>query len=133
MKSILRVTTLSLALLLAAPNVLQAQDKKIAAGTYELVPDANFSGGGFDVAAVLVEFTETHMTAFMQGQLLVKSKITIVGDEMIVEDLEGQVACPGIAKFRLSFTEKGFRMTPVEDPCAERGAILAQVTMVKKG
>jgi hypothetical protein len=132
MKSLLRLLLVPAILvsLLAAEG--GAQEKKVTPGLYEMVPDANFSAG-FDPNGVIIEFTDALMTATMQGQLLVKSKISLAGDIMTVEDLEGQVACPGIAKFKVSFTEKGFRMTPVEDPCAERGAVLAQVTMVKKG
>lgn len=132
MLSFFRRLCLPLALLATVPMAAGAQDKKIAPGMYELVADANFSAG-FDVTGVVVEFTETTMTAMMQGQLLVKSKIAISGDIMTIEDIEGQVACPGIAKFKVTISDKGVRMSPVEDPCAERGAVLAQVTMVKKG
>lgn len=132
MKRFLRTLLLPLLVVALAPDVSGAQGKTIPAGTYAMVPDPTFSAD-FDPAGVSIDFTATEMTATMQGQLLVKSKISVAGDIMTIEDLEGQVACPGIAKFKVTFTEKGFRLTPVEDPCAERGAILAQVTMVKKG
>ncbi len=132
MKNILRSLLLPLLAVALIPTLGSAQDKKITPGLYDMVPDANFSAG-FDPAGIVVEFTDTHMTATMQGQLMVKSKITLSGDMLTIEDLEGQVACPGIAKFKVTFTDKGFRMAPVEDPCAERGAVLAQITMVKQG
>jgi hypothetical protein len=132
MKALFRFVLVIAAVALMVPAESGAQEKKITPGIYEMLPDANYSAG-FDPNGVVVEFTEGTMTATMQGQLLVKSKISLAGDIMTVEDQEGQVACPGIAKFKVTFTDKGFRMSPVEDPCAERGAVLAQVTMVKKG
>ncbi len=131
MKSIIRAFVL-LAVAFAAPVALEAQAKKIPPGLYQVVPDANFSAP-MDVAGILVEFTDTHMTATMQGQVMVKSRISFAGDVVTIEDLEGQVACPGTAKYKVSTTDKGIRITPVEDPCPERGQILSQVTMVKKG
>ena len=131
MKTLLRLLLVPALLLFLVPSGGGAQEKKVTPGLYDMVPDANFSAD-FDPNGVIIEFTDAVMTATMQGQLLVKSKFSLTGDIMTVEDLEGQVACPGIAKFKVTFTEKGFRMTPVEDPCAERGAVLAQVTMVKK-
>lgn len=132
MKSLLRLLLLPALLVSFRSAEGGAQEKKIIPGLYEMVPDANFSAD-FDPTGVVIELTDVQMTATMQGQLLIRSKISLSGDIMTVEDLEGQVACPGIGKFKVSFTDKGFRMTPVEDPCAERGAVLAQVTMVKKG
>lgn len=132
MKSLLRLLLAPAFVLLLAPALAGAQAKKVTPGLYELVPDAGFSAN-FDPNGVVVEFTDASMTATMQGQLLVKSKISLEGDIMTLEDLEGQVACPSIAKFKVTFTDKGFRLTPMEDPCPERGSVLAQVTMVKKG
>jgi hypothetical protein len=132
MKALFRLLMVPALLALLVPGETSAQEKKVTPGLYEMVPDANFSAD-FDPNGVIIEFTDAQMTATMQGQLLVKSKISLAADIMTIEDLEGQVACPGIAKFKITFSDKGFRLTPVEDPCPERGAILAQVTMVKKG
>lgn len=131
MKSFLRLLLIPLLVALVLPSDAAAQDKKFTPGTYAIVPDANFSAG-FDPTGLVVEFSATEMVATMQGQLMVKSKISLTGDIMTIEDLEGEVACPGMAKYKVSFTDKGMRMSPVEDPCAERGAVLSQITMVKK-
>lgn len=131
MKSFLRLLLIPLLVALALPSDAAAQVKKLAPGVYTMVPDANFSAG-FDPTGLLVEFSATEMVATMQGQLMVKSKITLTGDILTLEDIEGEVACPGMAKYKISFTDRGMRMSPVEDPCAERGAVLSQITMVKK-
>ena len=131
MNATLRALVLPLALLAAAPATGVAQ-VKIPAGTYEMVPDSNYAAG-FDVAGVTVEFTETTMAALQGGALLVKSNIKLDGDIMTLSDVEGQVACPSESKYKVTVTAMGVRLTPVEDPCSERSAVLAQVTLVKKG
>lgn len=131
MKSLLRALLLPLALLLAVPASSEAQTK-IPPGTYSLVPDATFNVD-FDVSSVVIEFTENTMTATAGGTILVKSSFTIAGDMMTITDLEGQVACPSVSKYKVTISEKGIRVTPVEDPCAERSSVLAQVTFVKMG
>lgn len=131
MKNLLRAFVLPLALLLVAPAAAEAQ-VKIPVGTYELVPDANYTAG-FDVAGVIVEFTETTMTASQAGTVLVKSTTRMNGDVITMTDVEGQVACPSPATYKVTVSAKGVRLAPVEDPCAERSAVLSQVTLVKKG
>ena len=114
MKSLLRALVLPLALLTAVPAVSEAQ-AKIPPGIYSLVPDPTYNVD-FDASAVVVEFTENTMTAMAGGALLVKSSFTIAGDAMTITDLEGQVACPSVAKYKVTVTDKGIRVTPVEDP-----------------
>ena len=130
MKSLLRLLVLPLAFLALASVSAEAQ-VKIQPGSYELLPDSNYSAG-FDVAGVVIEFTETTMTALQMGNVLVKSMIKRAGDVLTLTDVEGQVACPSESKYKLTTSPKGFRLTPVEDACAERAAVLSQVTFVKK-
>ncbi|MGQ0649397.1 MAG: hypothetical protein ACT4P7_17730 [Gemmatimonadaceae bacterium] len=131
MKSLLRAFVLPLALIVAVPGDGAAQTK-IPPGSYELVPDSNYSAG-FDVSGLVLDITETTMSALQAGTVLVKSTLTFSGDVVTLNDTEGQVACPGAAKYKVTITQKGVRLTPVDDPCAERSAVLAQVTLVKKG
>ena len=130
MKSLLRALVLPLALLVTVPAASDAQ-AKIPPGTYGLVPDATYNVD-FDVSSVVIEFTENTMTALAGGTILVKSSFTIAGDVMTITDLEGQVACPSVSKYKVIISDKGIRVTPVDDPCAERSAVLAQVTFVKR-
>lgn len=130
MKTLLRALVLPLALLAAVPATSAAQ-VKIPAGTYSMVPDANYSAG-FDVSGVVVEFTEGTMTASQAGTVLVKSTTKMSGDVITLTDVEGQVACPSPATYKVTVSAKGVRFAPVEDPCAERSAVLAQVTLVKQ-
>ncbi len=125
-----RTLILPLLVVAALPLVASAQ-AKIAPGMYQMIPDANFSGG-IDVAGIDIEFTESTMTATQGGAVLVKSTFTLVGDMVTLVDTEGQVACPSSSKYKITMTEKGFRMTPVEDACPERAGVLAQVSLVKK-
>lgn len=131
MKTLLRTFALPLALLAVVPTASAAQ-VKIPAGSYEMVPDANYSAG-FDVSGVVVEFTEGTMTASQAGTVLVKSTTRMNGDVITLTDVEGQVACPSPATYKVTVSAKGVRLAPVEDPCAERSAVLAQVTLVKRG
>jgi hypothetical protein len=73
------------------------------------------------------------MTASHAGTVLVKSTTKINGVVITLTDVEGQVACPSPATYKVTVSPKGVRLAPVEDPCAERSAVLAQVTLVKKG
>ena len=129
MKALIR-SLLAVALLAIAAPAATAQ-AKIPKGTFELVPDANFAAG-FDVTGILVEFTDSTMTATQAGNLVVKSKLVVSGEFVMLTDLDGQAMCPGEAKYQFKATEKGFRMIPVEDPCAERAAIIGAITLVKK-
>jgi hypothetical protein len=130
MKTLLRALVLPLAFLLVAPEA--SAQVKIPTGTYEMVPDANYSAG-FDVTGIVIEFTESTMTASQAGTVLVKSTTKMNGDVITLTDVEGQVACPSPATYKVTISQKGVRLAPVEDPCAERSAVLAQVTLVKKG
>ncbi|MCC6317396.1 MAG: hypothetical protein IT361_06840 [Gemmatimonadaceae bacterium] len=132
MKNLLRALFVTLALLaVVAPSSAAAQ-VKIPAGNYELVPDANYAAG-FDVSGIVVEFTESTMTAIQAGTVLVKSTTKMNGDVITLTDVEGQLTCPSPATYKVAISAKGVRFTPVEDPCAERSAVLAQVTLVKRG
>lgn len=131
MKSLLRVLLFPVALLLAVPGEGAAQ-AKIAPGSYSLVPDSTFAID-FDLSGVVLDITETTMTATQQGNLLVKSTLSYEGNIVTLNDTDGQAACPTASKYRLSVTPKGVRMTPVEDACEQRSVILSQVTLVKQG
>jgi hypothetical protein len=131
MKSLFRLLVLPFALAVLLPAGAAAQ-VKIAPGSYEMVPDSNYTAG-FDVTGIVIEFTETTMTALQMGNVLVKSSLSFAGDVLTLTDTEGSVACPSASTYKVSVTPKGVRMTPVQEACAERGAVLGQVTLVKKG
>ena len=108
MKTLLRALVMPLALLAFVPGTSAAQ-VKIPAGTYEMGPDSNYSAG-FDVAGIVVEFTETTMTASQAGTILVKSTTKMAGDVITLTDVEGQVACPSPAPYKVTVTAKGVRI-----------------------
>ena len=111
-----------------------AAPKKIAAGTYQIVPDSNFSGG-FDVTGFTMRFDgDSLMMVEQNGTMMTRSRIAYEGENLTWSDLEGELMCPGTAKYKLVFSEGGskIRLTPVEDGCAERSAIIAQISLVRK-
>lgn len=131
MRHILRsLFILPVALLLAAPTA--SAQVKIAPGAYDMIPDANYSAG-FDVTGIVIEFSDSTMTALQNGMVLVKSTLKFEGDHVTLTDIEGQVACGGPARFKVTISEAGVKLTPVEDPCPERGAVLGQVTLKRRG
>lgn len=131
MRSLTRALLLPLALLLAVPSDGAAQTK-IAPGSYQLVPDSTYNID-FDLSGIVLDITETTMTAMQLGSVLIKSTLSYDGNVVTMVDTEGQAACPTASKYRVSVTPKGLRMTPVEDACEQRSMVLAQVTLVKKG
>ena len=122
---------LALAAAMAVPTGATAQ-ARIPAGSYEMVPDSNYSAG-FDVAGIVLEFTDSTMTGVQMGNVLVKSTLSYAGDAVTLTDSEGSVACPGAGTYKVVVTPKGVRLTVVSDSCDGRMAVLGQVTLVKKG
>jgi hypothetical protein len=125
------------AALAAMPVASSAQSspapKRIPSGVYRVVPDQNFSAG-MDVSAFTVRFDgDTLMLVEQMGTTMTRSRMTYEGEHVTWTDLEGQLMCPGVAryKFTVSSDDKTVRMTPVEDGCGERSAIIAQVAMVR--
>ena len=68
------------------------------------------------------------------GSLMSRSRTSYEGEHLVWTDLEGQLMCPGQAKYKLTISEDGktVRLAPVEDGCGERSAIIAQVSFVRK-
>lgn len=126
------------ALVLSAPALASAQSsapKKIAPGLYQIVPDANFAGG-IDVSAFSMRFDgDSLMVVEQSGAMLTRSRTSYEGEHLVWTDLAGELMCPGVAKYKLVFSDEGrsIRLTPVEDACVERSAIIAQISLRRKG
>ncbi len=121
------------------PSLVVAQGaaamRKIPAGVYQIVPDSAFSAG-IDMTAFTMRFDgDSLMTVEQSGTMMSRAKITYEGDNILWTDLEGELMCPGTAKYKITFKASGasFRLTPVEDPCDQRSAIVVQIQLVKKG
>lgn len=126
------------AALMVTPARSEAQSaaaaRRIPSGVYQVVPDQNFSAG-MDVSAFTVRFEgDTLMLVEQMGTTMTRSRMTYEGEHVTWTDVEGQLMCPGVAryKFTVSSDDKTVRLTPVEDGCGERSAIIAQVAMVRK-
>jgi|JI102314A2RNA_FD_contig_101_455841_length_938_multi_4_in_0_out_0_2 hypothetical protein len=126
------------AVLVAVPSVAFAQNgtapRKITPGTYQVVPDQNFSGG-MDVSVFTTRFEGDSLLIIEQGgALMTRSRMSYEGEHLVWTDIEGQLMCPGQAKYKLTISEDGktVRLAPVEDGCGERSAIISQVSFVRK-
>ncbi|HEX4932895.1 MAG TPA: hypothetical protein VFV33_06940 [Gemmatimonadaceae bacterium] len=111
-----------------------APPRKIAPGTYQIVPDQNFSGG-MDVSVFTARFDGDSIMVIEQGgMMMTRSRVAYEGEHLTWTDLEGSLMCPGTAKDKLSISEDGktVRLAPVEDGCGERSAIIAQISFVRK-
>jgi len=137
MNSVMRYALVS-ALILSVPAMAAAQSsapKKIAPGLYQIVPDANFAGG-IDVSAFSMRFDGDSLMAIEQsGAMLTRSRTSYEGEHLVWTDLEGELMCPGVARYKVVFSDEGrsIRLTPVKDACAERSAIIAQISLKRKG
>lgn len=124
-------------LFLAVPAVAHSQDgapRKIAPGIYQVVPDPSFAAG-FDVSAFNMRFVgDTLMVIEQGGAMMTRSRTSYEGEHLVWTDLEGELMCGGVAKYKLVFSDAGrtIRLTPVEDACAERSAIIAQISLKRR-
>ncbi|MEP7383349.1 MAG: hypothetical protein ABI910_16795 [Gemmatimonadota bacterium] len=125
------------ALVLALPTVASAQSsvpRKIPPGTYLIVPDPTFAGG-IDVSVFTIRFEgDSLMVTEQSGAMMTRSKTSYQGNQLLWTDLEGDLTCPGVAKYTVAFTDEGrtVRLTPVEDGCPERSAIIGQISLKRR-
>lgn len=128
---------LAAALVLALPLSVQAQanaPRKITPGVYQVVPDPSFAAG-FDVSAVNMRFHgDTIMVIEQGGAVMARARTSYEGEHLVWTDLEGELMCDGVAKYKLAFSDEGktIRLTPVADACAERSAIIAQISLKRR-
>lgn len=126
------------ALMLTVPALASAQSSppnRIVPGVYQIVPDPNFAGG-IDVSAFAMRFEgDSLMMIEQSGAMLTRSRTSYDGEHLVWTDLEGELMCPGVARYKLVFSDQGrsIRLTPVQDACAERSAIIAQISLKRKG
>lgn len=130
-----RLTIVALCLVLPAAATAQGNGTatRIAPGTYRVVPDSNFSAG-MDVSAFTMRFEgDSVMVIEQAGAMVTRSRTSYEGEHLVWTDLEGALACPGVAKYKLAIANDGkrVRLTPVEDGCPERSAIVAQISLVR--
>jgi hypothetical protein len=55
----------------------------------------------------------------------------LAGDKLTMTDYEGEMACAMPATYKVEIRPAGLRLTPLEDTCTNRSAVLAGVTLVK--
>ncbi len=137
MSTLLRRTLLAV-FVLVLPTLASAQSatgRKIVPGTYQIVPDPSFAGG-IDVSVFTIRFEgDSLMVTEQSGATMTRSRTSYQGDQLQWTDLDGELTCPGVAKYKVSFSDEGrtVRLTPVEDGCPERSAIIAQISLKRQG
>lgn len=132
MKSVVNVLACVVLLLAVVSDVSEAQ-RALPVGSYQVQAGEGFAGG-FDLSTVTVDVAEGSWTIMMGAGLVAKSNIKFEGtDHVTITDLEGEMMCPGTAKYQIAKTDKGYKLTPIEDPCPERGDIISTLLFVKKG
>lgn len=130
MKPLFRALALGALIAAATPALAEAQSTKIPSGTYTLVVD---SGAVIDapIASITIVFTDSVMTASVDGQVVVRSRLSMKDDNIVLTDFEGQMACAMPATYKVELKSNGVRLTPLEDMCEQRSTVLAAVTLVK--
>ena len=109
--------------------------RKIPAGVYEIVPDSNYSAG-MDLSNFTMRFDgDSLMSVEQGGTMMSRARTSYAGDLILWTDFEGDLMCPGTAKYRIAFdaTATVLRLTPVEDPCEQRSLVVSQVHLARKG
>jgi len=130
MKTFVRALVVSAVVACTTPLVAESQTPKIPNGTYTLVADSGFT---LDVplASITLVFADSILTANVDGQMVIRSRLTQAGDQLTMTDLEGEMACAMPATYKVEERPAGLRLTPLEDMCTNRSSVLAGVTLVK--
>lgn len=130
MKTFVRALAVGALVACTTPLVAESQSPKIPNGTYTLVADSGFT---LDVplASITMVFADSILTANVDGQMVIRSRITLAGDKLTMTDFEGEMACAMPATYKVEEKPTGLRLTPLEDVCTNRSGVLASVTLVK--
>lgn len=130
MKPLFRALALGVLVAAATPALAEAQSTKVPAGTYTLVVD---SGAVLNapIASITLVFTDSVLTANVDGQMVIRSRLSMKDDNLVMTDFEGEMACAMPATYKVELNPKGVRLTPLEDMCEGRSTVLAAVTLVK--
>lgn len=130
--------TLVLLALCLSPAALLAQGApvpaRIPSGAYRVVPDPT-AALGVDVSAFVLRFEgDSSLVVEQGGMLLTRARVQVAGDEVTWTDLDGQMVCPGQARYKLTLSDdrRTLRLTPVTDGCAERSMVVSQVSLVRQ-
>lgn len=118
------------ALFMCTPQLAESQKPTIPTGTYILVADSGFVSDA-PLASITLVVNDSIMTANVDGQMIIRSRLTHAGDQVTIADFEGEMACGTPARYKVETTPKGVRLNPIEDSCQQRATVLAGVTLVK--
>lgn len=130
MKLFVRALAAGAFLAAATPLVAQAQGTKIPNGTYTLVADSGVVVNA-PLASITLVFTDSTLTANVDGQMVIRSRLTFKDNNVVLTDYEGEMACAMPATYKVEEKPKGLRLTPLEDMCENRSTVLAVVTLIK--
>lgn len=130
MSSLVRALIVGAIVAATTPLEAESQNTRIPSGTYTLVADSGFT---LDVplASITLVFADTILTANVDGQMVIRSRLMLAGDKLTMTDYEGEMACAMPATYKVEIKPAGLRLTPLEDTCTNRSAVLAGVTLIK--
>ena len=131
----MRRLVLTLTLFLApALARAQAAPARIPAGPYRVVPEPS-AALGVDVSAFLLRFEgDTALVIEQAGMLMTRARMQFEGDVLAWTDLDGQMVCPGQARYRFTLSDDRttLRLAPLADGCAERSMVVSKVSLVRQ-
>lgn len=130
MMPLFRACALGALLAAATPALAEAQSTKIPSGTYTLVLD---SGAVINapIESITIVVADSILTANVDGQMVMRSRLSMKDDNLVMTDFEGEMACAMPATYKVELKPKGVRLTPLEDMCENRSTVLAAVTLMK--
>jgi len=77
--------------------------------------------------AILNIYSDSSFITNVRGEVMVRHHCNIAGDTLTIEDYSGdQQGCPGIkGSYKINFTDDGFTLKSISDPCDGRSHALA--------
>ena len=126
------VLALFVATFTASTASAQGSKHLVPLGAYALTPDSGYAGP--DIAGLVAVFGKdsTMTVSSPDGGLIVKSKLTLAGNTITLNDLDGTNVCASPGKYQVSGDEKVMKLKSVADGCPDRAAIIDFLKFVRQ-
>ena len=101
-------------------------------GTYALTPDSGYAGP--DITGLVAVFSKDSMwvVSSPDGALVVKSKLTLAGGTLTLNDLDGTNVCASPGKYQMSGDTQVMKLKSIADGCPDRAAIIDFLKFVRQ-
>ncbi len=129
--SIIRLVMAAAVMLSAVGAHAQDASSPVPRGNYALMADSGYAGP--DLTGFIATFADDNSMTVVSpdGSLVVKSKLVFDAGTVSLNDVDGSNACPVTGKYKVTGSLAVFKLTLVEDGCAERAAIVVGLKWVK--